>query len=96
MSRHVEDTQTDPSAFLDHNGVLGRIRLPILSTVAIVLPLSKLPRVPILRYPIPEHTLEEWKTKVAVDSYIPTLLAKAMALSLLARLYVPLIERPTP
>jgi len=35
------------------------------------------------QYPIPEHTLEEWKAQVAVDSYSATTLAKAMALSLL-------------
>jgi hypothetical protein len=32
--------------------------------------------------PIPEHTLEEWKSKVTVDSYAAIMLARATALSL--------------
>ncbi len=35
-----------------------------------------------LHYPIQEHTLTEWKAKIAVDSYIPTRFARATALSL--------------
>ena len=32
--------------------------------------------------PIPEHTLEEWKSKVTVDTYTATMLARATALTL--------------
>ena len=42
------------------------------------------------QYPIQEHTLDEWKSKVAVDSHTATTLAKATALSLMT-----LIEFPT-
>ena len=41
--RHARDTQTLPSAFLDHNGVLGRLQLPILTDAAID-PLTPTPR----------------------------------------------------
>ena len=34
------------------------------------------------QYPIIEHTLEEWKSKVAVDTYTATILARATTLSL--------------
>ncbi len=34
------------------------------------------------QYPIPEYTLEEWKSKVTVDSYTAIMLARATALSL--------------
>jgi hypothetical protein len=34
------------------------------------------------QYPIPEHTLEEWKSKVTLDSYIAIMLARYAALSL--------------
>jgi hypothetical protein len=34
------------------------------------------------QYPIPEHTLEGWKSKVTVDSYTAIMLARAIALSL--------------
>ena len=34
------------------------------------------------QYPIPEHTLEEWKSKVTVDSYTAIMRARATALSL--------------
>jgi hypothetical protein len=34
------------------------------------------------QYPIPDHTLEAWKSKVTIDSYTAIMLAKATALSL--------------
>ena len=34
------------------------------------------------QYPIPEHTLAEWKANISVDSYMPTMFARATALSL--------------
>jgi hypothetical protein len=41
------------------------------------------------KYPIPEHTLEEWKSKVAVDSHTATMLARATALSLMDSIEFP-------
>jgi len=85
-SPHIQtdgDTQTIPSAFLDHHGVFGRLHIPLLSSKDIAPPDTQLPRVPMFQYPIPEHTLEEWKAQVAVDSHSSTTLAKAMTLSLL-------------
>ena len=35
------------------------------------------------RYPIPEHTLADWKARAVVDAHSAPALAKAMALSLL-------------
>ncbi len=41
------------------------------------------------QYPIPEHTLEEWKSKVTVYSYTTIMLARATALSLKGSLESP-------
>ena len=41
------------------------------------------------QYPIPEHTLAEWKAKISVDSYMPTMFARATALSLKESIYSP-------
>jgi hypothetical protein len=41
------------------------------------------------QYPVPEHTLDEWKSKVAVDSYTPTMLARATALFLMDSIEFP-------
>ena len=41
------------------------------------------------QYPIPEHTLAEWQTKVAVDSHTATMLARATALSLMDSIEFP-------
>ena len=40
--------------------------------------MARFPRVPTFKYPISEHTLDGWKTKVAVDSYGAIALAQAM------------------
>jgi hypothetical protein len=61
---------------------MGRISIPILTAAAIAPPNPQPPRVPMFQYPIPEHTIEEWKSKVTVDSYIAIMLARATALSL--------------
>ena len=82
MIHQIGNTENIPSAFLDHHGVLGKISLPILTAEAIIPPNPQPPRVPMFQYPIPEHTLAEWKAKVAVDSYMPTMFARATALSL--------------
>ena len=41
------------------------------------------------QYPIPEHILEEWKSKVAVDSHTATTHAKATAFSLMNSIEFP-------
>ncbi len=48
------------------------------------------PRVPMFQYPIPDHTLETWKSKVMTDSYTAIMLAKATALSLRESLEFPI------
>ena len=90
----MEDTQAIPYAFLDHNGVLGRIHLPILTAEAIVPTLAKPPRVPMFQFLIPEHTLEDQKSTMAADSYTATLLPKMMALSLLDSLSLTSGDQP--
>ncbi len=72
MSRQLENTQTLPTAFLDHYEVMGTLQLPVLTPHAIASPLAKRRRVPTSQYLIPEHTLEKWKSKGAVDSYTST------------------------
>jgi hypothetical protein len=57
---------------------MGTLHLLIPPTVALSPRLARPPRVPLFRYPIPEPTLEGWKSKVAVVSYVATSLAKAM------------------
>ena len=42
------------------------------------------------QYPIPEHTLEEWKSEVTVDNYTTIMLARATALSLKESLEFPI------
>ena len=87
ISRQAEDTITAQNAFLDHQGVMGTLHLPITPTEALlVLPLARPPRVPLFRYPIPEPILEGWKSKVAMESCDATSLAKAMGHSLIASL----------
>jgi hypothetical protein len=81
MTIQVGDTRTLPTAFFYHAGVLDKIQLPILTTTIATLPLAT-PRVPMFQYPIPEHTLEEGKSKVAVKLYTSTSLATAMVRSL--------------
>ena len=82
ITHQIGVTQTIHSAFLDHHGVLGKITIPILTTAAIAPSNPQPPRIPMFQYPIPEHTLEEWKSRVTVDSYAAITLARATALSL--------------
>jgi hypothetical protein len=86
ISRHIEDTVTVQTAFLDHLGVMGTLHLPIMTTEALPPPTARPHRVPLFQYPIPEPILHGWKAKVTVDSYAATSLAKAMGHSLLASL----------
>ena len=82
VTQQIGNTQNLSSAFLDHHGVLGRISIPILTAEAVAPPIPQPPWVPMFQYPIPEHTLETWKSKVTIDSFAAILLAKATALSL--------------
>ena len=86
MSRQTDDTLTVQTTFLDHQGVLGTLHLPIPPPEALPPTLARPPRVPLFRYPIPEPTLDGWKSKVAVNSHADISLAKAMSHSLLASL----------
>ena len=53
-----EPTLTIPTSFLDHNGVLGRVSLPLLIQPATpIVCAARTPRVPTLKYPIQPHTL---------------------------------------
>ena len=71
------------TGFLDHSGFIGTLTLLVLTTEALTPRLARHPRVPLFRYPIPNPTLEGWKSKVAVDSYAATSLSKAMGHSIL-------------
>ena len=44
------------------------------------------PRVPTFKYPVPSHSLDEWKAKVAVDSHSPIHLTIATAHAILSSL----------
>ena len=59
IARQKGATQTIPSAFLNHHGLLGRVHLPILTAEDIVPPNAQLQRVTMFQYPISEHILEE-------------------------------------
>ena len=89
ITQQIGVTQPIHSAFLDHNGVMGRMFIPILTAEAVSPPIPQPPRVPLFRYPIPEHTLAEWKSRVTVDNYTAIMLARATALSLQASIEFP-------
>ena len=86
MPHQTEDAVTVHTAFLDHRGVMGTLHLPIPPPEALSPPLRRPHRVPLFRYPIPELALDEWKSRVTVDSHASMMLAKAMGHSLLASL----------
>jgi len=66
---------------------MGTILLPIMPTEALLPPLARSPRVPLFWYPnILEPILEGWKSKVAVNSYAATSLAKDMGQAILPSL----------
>ena len=65
---------------------MGTLHLPITTTEALPPPPARPHSVPLFQYPILEPILQEWKAKVAVDSYAATSLAKAMGHSLIASL----------
>jgi hypothetical protein len=78
ISRRTEDTTTVQTAFLDHHGVMGTLHLPIPPPEALSPPLARSPRVPLFRYPIPEPSLDGWKSEVAVDSHAAISKAETM------------------
>jgi hypothetical protein len=86
ISLKTEDTETLSTAFLDHHGVMGTLQLPISSGTDLPSPDARPRRVPTFRFLIPVHTLDGWKSKVAVDSHGDITLAQAMGHSLLASL----------
>jgi hypothetical protein len=86
ISRQIEDTVTVQTAFLDHLGVMGTLHLPIMTTEELPPPPARPHRVPLFQYPIPQPSLQGWKAKVTVDSYVATSLAEAMGHSFLASL----------
>ena len=63
---------------------MGTLSLPISIMPDLPPPSPRPPRVPTFRYPIPEHTLDGWKSKIAVDSHGAIALATVMGHSLLA------------
>jgi hypothetical protein len=77
---------TLPTAFLDHRGVLGTLSLPICIGPGLPPPSPRPPRVPTFRYPIPEHSLDAWKSKIVIDSHGAIALAVAKGHALLASL----------
>jgi len=86
LSSQHADLETLPTAFLDHRGVLGTIQLPIPIRPDLPLPNTRPPRVPTFRYPIPEHTLEGWKSEIAVDYHGAIAMAQTLGHSMLASL----------
>jgi hypothetical protein len=83
LSDQIGDTVTLSASFLDYKGVLGTIHLPVLTEEAVALPLAWTPRVPTLLFPVSEHAMKTWRSKVAVDSSAVIALLSAMARSLL-------------
>ena len=65
---------------------MGSLQFPISIEPDLPPPIARPPRVPTFRYPIPDHTLDGWKAKIAVDSHGAIELARAMGQSLLASL----------
>jgi len=90
--RHLVDqiggTTTLPTSFLDYKGVLGNTFIPVLTQEATAPPPTKKSRVHTFVFPIPDHDMKTWRSKVAVDSAAATALASAMTRTLAARLLV--------
>jgi hypothetical protein len=86
LTLQTSDITTIPTAFLDHRGVQGTLSLPIAIGPDFPPPSPRPPRVPTFRYPIPEHSLDAWKSKVAIDSHGAIALAVATGHALLASL----------
>ena len=86
LSLQTGDVVTLQTAFLDHKGVMGSLQLPISIEPDLPPPIARPPRFLTFRYPIPDHTLDGWKAKIAVDSHGDIELARAMGQSLLASL----------
>ena len=65
---------------------MGTLQLPISIGPDLPPPIARPPRVPTFRYPIPEHSLDAWKSKIAIDSHGAIALAVATGHALLASL----------
>jgi hypothetical protein len=90
LTTQIGPTQTIATSFLDHNGVLGKVSLPLLIPPAnLIVTTAKTPRVPTFKYPIPPHTLAAWKSHVEIDSHSPTALAIATTNAILTNLQSP-------
>jgi len=86
LTDQIGRTTTLTTSFLDHKGVLGIIQIPVLTEKATAPPPTRTPQVHTLRFQVPEHDMETWHSKVAVDSVTTTALASAMARTLLGYL----------
>ena len=65
---------------------MGALSMPISIGPDLPSPSPRPPRVPTFRYPIPEHSLDAWKTKIMIDSHGAIALAVATGHALLASL----------
>ena len=87
LSHQIGHTTTVESAFLKHNGILGKIFLLILIPPAKpALIATRPPRVPTFQYPAPAITLERWKTQATVEFHSPVSLAITTATTILDNL----------
>ena len=58
LATQSEPTQTIAISFLDHNGILRKVSLPLLIPPASpIVTTVRTPRAPTFKYPIPPHTL---------------------------------------
>ena len=58
LATQSEPTQTIATSFLNHNGILGKVLLPLLIPPANpIVTAAGTPRVPTFKYSIPPHTL---------------------------------------
>ena len=63
LATQSKPTQSIATSFLDHNGVLGNISLPLLIPPANpIVTTVRTPRVKTFKYPISPHTVAAWKS----------------------------------
>jgi len=83
LSTQIGDTTTLSTSFFYHKGALGTIRIPVLTVESTASPPPRTPRVPTLLFPVPDHAMKKWRSKVAVDSSDAITLSSAMTRLLL-------------
>ena len=83
LAGQIKGTTTLTISFLDHKGILGTIRIPVLTEGDTATLLTRKRRVHTFKSSVPEQDMETWRSKVAVDSATATALASAMARTLL-------------